>query len=100
MLRHVLQQEVIQRVIDFGLYLIQYTPCICLIVLILRSSEFLILINTCVKFHSNPILSSWGVIFNVPECIFRKGASQLYCNKYDSKINVLHFVKVHVKLQI
>ena len=69
MLRRVLQQEAVQRAIDFVLYLSQCAPCICLIVLILRSSESLIFINPCIKFHFNPMLSSWGTIFNVPECI-------------------------------
>ena len=69
MLRHVLQQEGVQHAIDFALYLSQWTPCICLIVLILRSSVSLIIINPFIKFHFNPMLSSWGAIFNVSECI-------------------------------
>ena len=73
MLRHVLQQEAVLRAIDFALYLSQCTPCICLIVLILRSSESLIFINTCIKFHFNLMLSSLGAIFIVPECMYDIG---------------------------
>ena len=71
MLRHVLQQEAVQRAIDFAQYLSQCAPCICLIVLILRSSESLTFINTCIKFNFNPMISSWGTIFNVSECNFQ-----------------------------
>ncbi|GFS97131.1 hypothetical protein TNCV_1920811 [Trichonephila clavipes] len=38
-------------------------------VLFLRSSESLICVIMCIKFHFNPMLSSWVAIFNVPECI-------------------------------
>ena len=69
MLWHVLQEEAVQGAINFSMYLSQCIPCICLIVLILRSSESLIFINTYIKFHFNPMISSWGAIFNVPECI-------------------------------
>ncbi|GFS82549.1 transposable element Tcb1 transposase [Trichonephila clavipes] len=41
----------------------------CLIVLLLRSSEYFICVIMCFKFHFNPMLSSWVAIFNVPECI-------------------------------
>ena len=72
---HVLQQEAVQRAIEFALFLSQYTPSVCLIVLIFRSSESLIFINMYIKFHFNPMISSWGAIFNVPECMSK---SQFY----------------------
>ena len=71
MLRHVLQQEAVQRAIEFALFLNYSTPCICLIVLILRSSGSLIINNMCIKFHFNLMFSSWGTIFNVPEWILK-----------------------------
>ena len=71
MLWHALQQEAVQRAIDFALYLSQCALCICLIVLILRSSGSLIINNMCIKFHFNLMFSSWGTIFNVPEWILK-----------------------------
>ncbi|GFV21729.1 DDE_3 domain-containing protein [Trichonephila clavipes] len=59
----------VQRAIEVVQYLCRCTPCIRLIVLFLRSSESLICVIMCVKFHFNPMLSSWVAIFNVPECI-------------------------------
>ncbi|GBM66803.1 hypothetical protein AVEN_273946-1 [Araneus ventricosus] len=44
--------------------------CICLIVLIFGSSESFICVIMCIKFHFNPMLSSWCSIFNVPVCIY------------------------------
>ncbi|GFV08388.1 transposable element Tcb2 transposase [Trichonephila clavipes] len=66
---HILQLEVVQCAIEVAQYLCRCTPCICLIVLFLRSSESLIFVIMCIKFHFNPMLSSWVAIFNVPECI-------------------------------
>ncbi|GFX81447.1 DDE_3 domain-containing protein [Trichonephila clavipes] len=60
---------VVQRAIEVAQYLCRCTPCIRLIVLFLRSSESLICVIMCIKFHFNPMLSSWVGIFNVPECI-------------------------------
>ncbi|GFV21974.1 hypothetical protein TNCV_4526601 [Trichonephila clavipes] len=60
---------VVQRVIEVAQFLCRYTPCIRLIVLFLRSSESLICVIMCIKFHFNPMLSSWVAILNVPECI-------------------------------
>ncbi|GFW28841.1 transposable element Tc1 transposase [Trichonephila clavipes] len=60
----------IQRAIEVVLYLCRCTPCIRLIVLFLRSSESLICVIMCIKFHFNPMLSSWVAIFNVPECMY------------------------------
>ncbi|GFX88696.1 DDE_3 domain-containing protein [Trichonephila clavipes] len=67
--QHVLQLEVFQRAIEVAQYLCRCTPCIRLIVLFLRSSESLICVIMCIKFHFNAMLSSWVAIFNVPECI-------------------------------
>ncbi|GFX07459.1 transposable element Tc1 transposase [Trichonephila clavipes] len=67
--RYVLQLEVVQRAIEIAQYLCRCTPCIRLIVLFLRSSESLICVIMCIKFHFNPMLSSWVAIFNVPECM-------------------------------
>ncbi|GFT27444.1 DDE_3 domain-containing protein [Trichonephila clavipes] len=64
--RHVLQLEVVKRAIEIAQYLCHCTPCIRLIVLFLRSSEYLIFVIMCIKFHFNPMLSSWVAIFNVP----------------------------------
>ncbi|GFW89242.1 DDE_3 domain-containing protein [Trichonephila clavipes] len=61
--------EVVQRAIEFARYLNHCTPCTRLIVLFLRSSESLICVIMCIKFHFNPMLSTWVAIFNVPECI-------------------------------
>ncbi|GFU44550.1 HTH_Tnp_Tc3_2 domain-containing protein [Trichonephila clavipes] len=36
-----------------------------------RSSASLICVIMCIKFHFNPMLSSWVAIFNVPECIYK-----------------------------
>ncbi|GFW35093.1 hypothetical protein TNCV_5066591 [Trichonephila clavipes] len=58
------------RAIEVAQYLCRCTPCIRLIVLFLRSSESLICVIMCIKFHFNPMLSSWVAIFNVPECTF------------------------------
>ncbi|GFW17964.1 DDE_3 domain-containing protein [Trichonephila clavipes] len=63
--RHVLQLEVVQRAIEVAQYLCRCTPCIGLIVLFLRSSESLICVIMCIKFHCNPMLSLVA-IFNVP----------------------------------
>ncbi|GFY05018.1 hypothetical protein TNCV_561501 [Trichonephila clavipes] len=53
-------------------YCLRYsTPCIRVIVLFLRSNESLICVIMCIKFHFNPMLSSWVAIFNVPECILK-----------------------------
>ncbi|GFX91989.1 hypothetical protein TNCV_5004531 [Trichonephila clavipes] len=60
---------VVQRSIEVAQYLCRCTPCICLIVLFLRSSESLICVIMCIKFHFNPMLSFWVAIFNVPGCI-------------------------------
>ncbi|GFV56780.1 hypothetical protein TNCV_5003071 [Trichonephila clavipes] len=60
---------VVQRAIEVAQYLCRCTPCIRLIVLFLRSSESLMCVIMCIKFHFNPMLSSWIAIFNVPECI-------------------------------
>ncbi|GFV95280.1 transposable element Tcb2 transposase [Trichonephila clavipes] len=68
--RHVLPLEVVQRAIEVAQYLCRCTPCIRLIVLFLRSSESLICVIMCIKFHFNPMLSSWVAIFNVPEYIY------------------------------
>ncbi|GFS82013.1 DDE_3 domain-containing protein [Trichonephila clavipes] len=68
--RHVLQLEVVQRAIEVAQYLCRCTPCIPLIALFLRSSEYLICVIMCIKFHFNPMLSSWVAIFNVPECVY------------------------------
>ncbi|GFW89974.1 transposable element Tcb2 transposase [Trichonephila clavipes] len=54
---HVLQLEVVQREIEVAQYLYRCTPCIRLIVLFLRSSESLICVIMCIKFHFNPMLS-------------------------------------------
>ncbi|GBO43214.1 hypothetical protein AVEN_256993-1 [Araneus ventricosus] len=70
-LRHVLQQEVVRRAIEVALYLSNCTHCICLIVLIFGSSEYLSCFIVCIKFHFNPVLPSWCAIFNVPVCIIR-----------------------------
>ncbi|GFT65708.1 DDE_3 domain-containing protein [Trichonephila clavipes] len=67
--RHVLQLELVQRAIEVAQYLCRCTPCIRLIVLFLRSSESLNCVIMCIKFHFNPMLSSWVASFNVPECI-------------------------------
>ncbi|GFT81723.1 transposable element Tc1 transposase [Trichonephila clavipes] len=68
--RHVLQLEVVQRSIEVAQYLCHCPPSIRLIVLFLRSSESLICVVMCMKFHLNPMLSSRvTAIFNVPECI-------------------------------
>ncbi|GFX52466.1 DDE_3 domain-containing protein [Trichonephila clavipes] len=67
--RHALQLEVVQRAIEVAQYLCRCTLCIRLIVLFLRSSESLICVIMCIKFHFNPMLSSWVAILNVPECI-------------------------------
>ncbi|GFS80588.1 transposable element Tcb1 transposase [Trichonephila clavipes] len=64
-----LQLEVVQRAIEVAQYLYRCTPCIRLIVLFLRSSESLIYVIMCIKFHFNLMLSSWVAIFNVPVCI-------------------------------
>ncbi|GFX34992.1 DDE_3 domain-containing protein [Trichonephila clavipes] len=63
------QLEVVQRAMEVAQYLCRCTPCIRLIVLFLRSSESLICVIMCTKFHFNTMLSSWVAIFNVPECI-------------------------------
>ncbi|GFU75183.1 hypothetical protein TNCV_2056261 [Trichonephila clavipes] len=60
---------VVQRATEVAQYLCRCTPCIRLIVLFLRSSESLIYVILCIKFHFNPMLSSWIAFFNVPECI-------------------------------
>ncbi|GFX21550.1 transposable element Tcb1 transposase [Trichonephila clavipes] len=65
---HVLQLEVVQHATEVAQYLCRCTPCIRSIVLFLRSSESLICVNMCIKFHFNPMFSSWVAIFNVPEC--------------------------------
>ncbi|GFT03952.1 SCAN domain-containing protein 3 [Trichonephila clavipes] len=70
MWRHVLQLEVVQRAIEVSQYLCRCTPFIRLFVLSLRSSESPICVIMCIKFHFNPMLSSWVAIFNVPECKF------------------------------
>ncbi|GFV07812.1 DDE_3 domain-containing protein [Trichonephila clavipes] len=62
------QLEVAQRAIEVAQYLCRCTPCIRLIVLFLKSSESLICVIMCIKFHFNPMLSSWVSIFNVPGC--------------------------------
>ncbi|GFU83243.1 DDE_3 domain-containing protein [Trichonephila clavipes] len=64
---------VVQRAIEVAQYLCRCTPCIRLIVLFLRSSDSLICVIMCIKFHFNPMLSSWVTIFNVPECILKVG---------------------------
>ncbi|GFW88856.1 hypothetical protein TNCV_2682901 [Trichonephila clavipes] len=56
------------RTIDVVQYLCRFTLCIRLIVLFLRSNESLICVIMCIKFHFNPMLSSWVAVFNVPEC--------------------------------
>ncbi|GFV64318.1 uncharacterized protein TNCV_2502361 [Trichonephila clavipes] len=56
--------------IEVAQYFCRCTPCIRLIVLFLRSSESLICIIMCIKFHFTPMLSSLVAIFNVPECLF------------------------------
>ncbi|GFV82512.1 DDE_3 domain-containing protein [Trichonephila clavipes] len=61
---------VVQRTIEVAQYLCRCTPCIRLNVLFFRSSEFLICVIMCIKFHFNPMLSSWVAIFNVPECTY------------------------------
>ncbi|GFY35010.1 hypothetical protein TNCV_5043861 [Trichonephila clavipes] len=63
---------VVQRTIEVAQYLCRCTPCIRLIVLLLRSSESLICAIMFIKFHFNPMLSSWAAIFNVPECIINR----------------------------
>ncbi|GFX41780.1 hypothetical protein TNCV_388931 [Trichonephila clavipes] len=60
----------VQRAIEVAQYLCRCAPCIRLIVLFLRSSESLICVIMCIKFHFNPMLSSSVAIFNVPECIY------------------------------
>ncbi|GFY13494.1 DDE_3 domain-containing protein [Trichonephila clavipes] len=64
-----LEVEVVQCSIEVAQYLCHCTPCIRLIVLFLRSSESLVCVIMCNKFHFNPMLSSWVAMFNVPECI-------------------------------
>ncbi|GFX39777.1 DDE_3 domain-containing protein [Trichonephila clavipes] len=76
--RHVLQLEVVQRAIEIAQYLCRCTSCIRLIVLFLRSSVSLICVIMCIKFHFNPMLSSWVAILNVPECIFKGPSFQLF----------------------
>ncbi|GFV70385.1 transposable element Tc3 transposase [Trichonephila clavipes] len=82
--RHVLQVEVVQRAIEVAQYLCRCTPCIRLIVLFLRSSESLICVIMFIKFHFNPMLSSWVAIFNVPE--FPKFGINREIWKWDSKL--------------
>ncbi|GFY20488.1 transposable element Tc1 transposase [Trichonephila clavipes] len=65
----ILLLEVVQCTIDVAQYLCRVTTCIRLIVLFFKSSESLICVIMCIKFHFNPMLSSWVAIFNVPECI-------------------------------
>ncbi|GFY05364.1 DDE_3 domain-containing protein [Trichonephila clavipes] len=69
---------VVQRAIEVAHYLCRCTPCIRLIVLFLRSSESLICVIMCIKFHFNPMLSSWVAIFNVSECILLLYSSDFY----------------------
>ncbi|GFY05009.1 DDE_3 domain-containing protein [Trichonephila clavipes] len=61
----------VHSAIEVAQYLCRCTPCIRLIVLFLRSNKSLICVIMCIKFHFNPMLSSWVAIFNVPECIMR-----------------------------
>ncbi|GFU93660.1 hypothetical protein TNCV_3497111 [Trichonephila clavipes] len=65
---HLPQLDVVRRAIEVAQYLCRCTPCIRSIVLFLRSRESFICV---IKFHFNPMLSSWVAIFNVPECIPR-----------------------------
>ncbi|GFX99879.1 hypothetical protein TNCV_259161 [Trichonephila clavipes] len=59
----------VQRAIEVAQYLCRCTSCFRLIVLFLRLSESLLCVIMCIKFHFNPMLSSWVAIFNVLECI-------------------------------
>ncbi|GFV52671.1 DDE_3 domain-containing protein [Trichonephila clavipes] len=56
--RHVLQLEVVQRAIEVTQHLSRCTPCFRLIVLFSKSSESLICVIMCIKFHFNPMLPS------------------------------------------
>ncbi|GFT21757.1 transposable element Tc1 transposase [Trichonephila clavipes] len=72
-----LELEVVQRAVEVAQYLCRCTPCIRLIVLFLRSSESLICVITCIKFHFNPMLSAWVAIFNIPECILMQKSNNV-----------------------
>ncbi|GFV58466.1 DDE_3 domain-containing protein [Trichonephila clavipes] len=68
----VFELEMVERAIEAAQYLCRCTPCIRLIILFLRSSESPIRVIMCIKFHFNPMLSFWVVIFNVTECIIQR----------------------------
>lgn len=69
-LRHVLQQTVVRRVIEITQFMSNCTYCISLTVLILGSRESLNCIIMCIKFYSNSMFPSWCTISIVPQCIF------------------------------